>query len=107
MANDILVVVTPVSPPPQLPGTAAFGKVTLVVTDASGAVQTQSVTGVENPPYSATFTNLAAGAGSVVATCLDVNGATLGTALSQAFTTAPATGAGTFPQPGSIQVTAA
>src|ERR1700722_3590335 len=101
MANDILVVVTPVSPPPQLPGTAAFGKVTLVVTDASGAVQTQSVTGVVNPPYSAHLTNLAAGVASVLAPCLDFNGATLCTALAQAFTTPPATGAGTFPQPGS------
>lgn len=104
--SNILVVVTPVSPAPSLPGTAAFGKMNLVVTDSSGAIQTQSVTGVETPPYSATFTNLAAGAGSVVASCLDVNGATLGTALTQAFTTAPASG-GTFPQPGSIQVTAA
>ena len=102
---NIVVTLTKVSTP--LPGTAAFAKSNIVVTDGAGATQSASVTGTEIPPWSAPFNNIAAGSGSVTATDLDVNGATLGS-QTQAFQTAPGGGTGTtFPQTSSIVVTAA
>jgi hypothetical protein len=61
------------------PTAAAFASTSVVVTDSSGVAQAAVLlTGVE--------TNV--GAGTVVATDLDINGATLGAPISQAFTEA-------------------
>lgn len=67
------------------PTGAAYKNTSVVVTDSTGVAQTAVVlNGTETPPW--TFsTSVAPGAGTVVATDLDVNGATLST-VSQAFT---------------------
>ena len=71
------------------PNGAAFASTSVVVTDSSGTPQPAVLlTGVETPTPWAFSTSVAAGAGSVVATDLDVNGATLGVAVTQAFTEA-------------------
>jgi hypothetical protein len=73
--------------PIKSPTGAAYAGTSVVVTDSTGVAQAAVVlTGKETPPF--TFqTSVAPGAGTVVATDLDVNGATLGT-VSQSFTEA-------------------
>ncbi len=74
------------------PTGAAYAGTSVVVTDSTGVAQPAVVlNGKETPPFSFQ-TSVAPGAGTVVATDLDVNGATLST-LSQPFTEAgtPAT----------------
>ncbi len=69
------------------PTGAAYAGTSVVVTDSTGVAQPAvTLTGKETPPF--TFqASVAPGAGTVVATDLDVNGATLNT-VSQAFTEA-------------------
>lgn len=69
------------------PTGAAYANTSVVVTDSSGTAQPAVVlNGKETPPF--TFqTSVAPGNGTVVATDLDVNGATLST-VSQTFTEA-------------------
>jgi len=68
---------------------AAFASTSVVVTDSSGVAQPAVLlTGVETPTPWAFSTSVAPGAGTVVATDLDANGATLGTPISQTFTEA-------------------
>ncbi len=75
------------------------------VTDAAGATQSTTLNGTESPPWSATFTSLADGAGSVVATDLDNTGAAIGSPVTQTFpAVAPPA---TFPQTTGISVTPA
>lgn len=100
------ILVTLQKTPTPLPGAAAFAKTNLVVTDSAGVAQNGSVDGTESSPWALGFQNLADGTGSVVATDVDVNGATLGSPITQAFTTAPA-GGQTFPATTGITVTAA
>ena len=67
----------------------AFASTSVVVTDSSGVAQPAVLlTGVETPTPWAFSTSVAPGAGTVVATDLDTNGATLGTPVSQTFTEA-------------------
>jgi len=67
---------------------AAFASTSVVVTDSSGTLQPAVLlTGVETPTAWAFSTSVNVGAGTVVATDLDVNGVTLGT-VSQTFTEA-------------------
>jgi hypothetical protein len=83
---------------------AAFASISVVVTDSSGVAQPPVLlTGVESPTPFAFTTSVAPGAGSAVATALDVNGATLGTPITQSFTEAGSPP--TFPQPTAITVT--
>ena len=71
------------------PTGAQFASTSVVVTDSSGVAQPAVLlTGVETPTPWAFSTSVAPGNGTVVATDLDVNGATLGTPISQAFTEA-------------------
>jgi hypothetical protein len=71
------------------PTGAAFASTSVVVTDSSGTPQPAVLlTGVETPTPWAFSTSVAPGAGTVVATDLDANGATLGTPVSQSFTEA-------------------
>lgn len=71
------------------PSGAAFASTSVVVTDSSGVAQPAVLlTGVETPTPWAFSTSVNPGAGTVVATDLDVNGVTLGTPISQAFTEA-------------------
>jgi hypothetical protein len=71
------------------PNGAAFASTSVIVTDSSGVAQPAVLlTGKETPTPWAFSTSVAAGAGSVTATDLDVNGATLGTPIAQAFTEA-------------------
>lgn len=88
-----------------LPSTnAAFAGTQVALTDSAGNVQKATLTGVETPPWSAQFANVADGAGSVVATDVDTAGNVIGTPLSVAFTElAPAT----FPATSGITVTSA
>jgi hypothetical protein len=68
---------------------AAFASTSVVVTDSSGTPQPAVLlTGVETPTPWAFSTSVNPGAGTVVATDLDINGATLGTPITQAFTEA-------------------
>ncbi len=70
------------------PTGAAYAGTSVVVTDSTGVAQAAVVlNGKETPPF--TFqTSVAPGNGTVVATDLDVNGAALGTPVSQTFTEA-------------------
>lgn len=75
--------------PINTPTGAAFASSSVVVTDSTGVAQPAVLlTGVETPTPWAFATSVAPGAGTVVATDLDVNGATLGTPISQSFTEA-------------------
>ena len=69
------------------PNGVAFASTSVVVTDSSGTPQPAVLlTGIETPTPWAFSTSVAIGAGSVVATDLDANGATLGVPVTQAFT---------------------
>ena len=109
MANiscAVTVTATPVpaGAAPFPTGTNPNGALVLTVTDSANAVQTLTLNGSEATAWTGTFQNLAVGAGTVVAQAVDGAGAPLGSALSQAFSTAaPAT----FPQATAITVTAA
>jgi len=66
---------------------AAFASTSVVVTDSTGTAQPAVLlNGTETPTPWAFSTSVAVGAGTVVATDMDVNGATLGTPVSQSFT---------------------
>jgi hypothetical protein len=89
------------------PTGAAFASTSVVVTDSTGVAQTAVLlTGVETPTPWAFSASVAPGNGTVVATALDVNGATLGTPITQTFTEAGTVGSGTnFFPPTGITVT--
>lgn len=71
------------------PTGAAFASTSVVVTDSTGVAQPAVLlTGSETPTPWAFTTSVALGAGSVTATDLDVNGAVLGTPVTQTFTEA-------------------
>lgn len=72
--------------PINTPTGAAYASTSVVVTDSTGVAQPPVIlTGKETPtPFSFT-TSVAPGAGTIVATDLDVNGGVLNT-VSQAFT---------------------
>ena|ERR1700729_363038 len=85
----------------------AQASISVVVTDTTGTAQPAVVlVGTETPPWSFTaqLTPSATATGSLVATALDSNGATIGTALSGSFSIAPAA---TFNSPSSFSVTPA
>jgi hypothetical protein len=68
------------------PTGAAYAGTSVVVTDSTGVAQPAVVlTGKETPPFSFQ-TSVAVGAGTVVAQDTDVNGAAMGSPVSQAFT---------------------
>ena len=71
------------------PTGAAFASTSVVVTDSTGVAQPAVLlTGVETPTPWAFSASVAPGAGTVVATDLDANGAALGAPVSQTFTEA-------------------
>ena len=71
------------------PTGAAYANTSVVVTDSSGTAQPAVLlNGSETPTPWAFSTSVNPGAGTVVATDLDVNGATLGSPVSQTFTEA-------------------
>lgn len=75
-------------PAANTPTGAAFASTSVTVTDSSGVAQPPVLlTGKEATPWSFT-TSVNPGAGTVVATDLDVNGAVLGSPISQSFTEA-------------------
>ena len=65
---------------------AKFASTSVVVTDSTGVAQSVLLTGVETPTAWAFSASVATGAGTVVATDMDVNGAVLGSPVSQSFT---------------------
>jgi hypothetical protein len=68
---------------------AAFANTSVVVTDSSGVAQPAVLlNGSETPTPWAFSTSVNIGAGTVVATDLDVNGGTLGSPITQSFTEA-------------------
>jgi hypothetical protein len=70
------------------PTGAAFASTSVVVTDSSGTAQAPVLlTGSEPTPW-AFSTSVNPGNGTVVATDLDINGATLGIPITQTFTEA-------------------
>lgn len=84
---------------------AAFASTLITITDSAGVVQTASVTGVESPPWTAVFQNIAADAGAtgtVTAQDVDANGAAIGALVSQTFTEIGSPP--TFPQTTAISV---
>lgn len=89
-------------------GNAPFASTLITLTDSTGAAQQASVTGVETPPWTAEFDNVAAGPGSgtVTAQDLDTAGAAIGAVVSQTFTEIGAPPA-TFPQTTGITVSVA
>jgi hypothetical protein len=89
----------------QLPAGVTFAGTQIVVTDSAGAVQTDTLNGTESPPWSATVTGLANGAGSVTATDLDSTGAAIGSPITQSFS--PSVPVTVFPQTTGITVTPA
>src|ERR1700679_2985025 len=71
------------------PTGAAFASTSVVVTDSSGVAQPAVLlTGAETPTAWAFSTSVNPGAGTVVATDLDVNGVALGQPITQTFTEA-------------------
>jgi len=71
---------------PALAAGVTVASVAVSVTDASGAIQTATLTGVETPtPWAASFT-VAAGAGSVSSVQTDSAG-NVGTPIVQTYTT--------------------
>jgi hypothetical protein len=69
------------------PTGAAYANTQVVVTDSTGTPQpTVTLTGTELPTPFAFTTSVAVGAGTVVATDFDVNGAVIGGPVSQTFT---------------------
>jgi len=71
------------------PTGAQFASTSVVVTDSTGVAQAAVLlTGAETPTPWAFSTSVAPGAGTVTATDLDINGATLGTPVTQSFTEA-------------------
>ena len=103
MSTSSILVTVATSTQPLDPGKTSAG-LKVDVTDASGAVQTKTLTGSETPPYTATFT-VVDGAGSVTATALDVTGAPLANPIVQAYAT-QGTGT-TFQAPTGIVITPA
>lgn len=84
----IIVAITKGASIPTQTG-AAFASTSVVVTDSTGVAQPAVLlTGADTPTPWAFQTSVAAGAGSVTATDLDVNGAVLGTPVVQSFTEA-------------------
>ena len=81
---------------------AAFAGTKITVTDSAGAAQTATVVGTETPPWSASFSDVAVGVVAIVATDLDAKGETIGTPITQNFTTNAPT---QFPQTSGITVT--
>jgi hypothetical protein len=69
------------------PTGAAYAKTNVVVTDSTGVAQPAVAVTPTSPSFVA---SVAAGAGTVVATDVDVNGATL-SSISQVFTVTPVT----------------
>jgi hypothetical protein len=104
MANATVII--KFTPTPLAAG-MVFSSLSVVLTDSAGAVQTVSITastapttGADGTPqYTATFTNAADGAATVVVTALASDGSTLGTAL-----TGNGTLVSSFPQPTVITV---
>ena len=88
MANILIQLTKTITP---LPAGVTFASTNLVVTDSAGATQSLSLNGSESPPWSVTVSGLADGAGTVVATDVDTTGATIGTPVSQSFSTGTAT----------------
>src|SRR5277367_2741043 len=88
----------------NLPSTnAAFANTSCVVTDSTGVAQPAVLlTGVETPTPWAFTASVATGAGTVVATDMDVNGLAIGSPVTQTFTEAGSPP--TFPQTVSITV---
>lgn len=88
MSSNLIQVVVTISKGPSAvtPTGAAFASTSVVVTDSSGTAQPAVLlTGKEATPWSFT-TSVNPGAGTVIATDLDVNSATLGTPVTQSFT---------------------
>jgi hypothetical protein len=95
-----VIVAIQIGPSTPTPTGAAFASTSVVVTDSTGVAQAAVLlTGVETPTPWAFSTSVASGAGTVVATALDVNGATIAGPISQAFTEA-GTPAAFFPPTG-------
>ncbi len=68
------------------PTGAAYAGTSVIVTDSSGTAQPAvTLNGKETPPFSFQ-TSVAPGNGTVVAQDLDVNGAAMGSPVSQTFT---------------------
>jgi hypothetical protein len=85
-------------------GNAAFAGTQVVLTDSAGNAQKATLTGIETPPWSVQFANVADGAGSCVATDVDTAGNPIGNPLSVQFSElAPAT----FPATSGLTVTSA
>ena len=81
---------------------SAQASISVVVTDSTGVAQPAvALTGAETTPF-AFQTNVAPGAGQVVATALDTNGDPIGQPLTSAFSITPQA---TFNAPTGITVT--
>jgi hypothetical protein len=89
-SNLVQVIVALAQGPSQsTPTGAVYAGTSVVVTDSTGVAQAAvTLTGKESPTPFAFTTSVAVGAGTATATDLDVNGATLGTPVTQAFTEA-------------------
>lgn len=85
--SNILITLTKTATP--LPTGVVFDHTNVVVVDSAATSQTFALNGSETPPWSQVVT-VADGAGTVTATDVDSTGATIGTPVTQAFTsTAP------------------
>lgn len=84
-----VIVALAVGTPINTPTGANFASISVVVTDSTGVSQAPVLlVGNESPTPWAFSTSVAPGAGTVVATALDVNGVTLGSVITQTFTEA-------------------
>lgn len=81
----MLVVVTKTQAP--TPAGQTFASTTITTTDSAGAIQTASVTGLETPLWSASFSNIAVGTGFVALQDIDTTGASIGSAVQVPFDT--------------------
>jgi hypothetical protein len=77
------------------PSPTAIAKRLITVTDGANAVQTQTVTGSETPPWSTTFTSVDDGAGSGTVQDQDAGGNSVGSVVSFSYDAAQGGGGGT------------
>lgn len=91
MSSTLVQVIVALTQGPTIntPTGAAYASTSVVVTDSTGVAQAPVLlTGKELPTAFAFTTSVAPGAGTVVATDLDVNGATINGPVSASFTEA-------------------
>jgi hypothetical protein len=102
----VTVQVTVVTAKADLPANITQSGIKVTLTDSAGIVQTSTATSGSTPPYTVTFDNVAAGAGTLQADGVDASGAVIpGFSVSGPFDTGGTTGSTQGDAPTSFTVT--